>query len=102
MCPFAPKPLIRIRLGFVETLINQQLAAFGYNSLGLGSAQLIQGSFVAAHVFGWTEFGIDAVSQALTVTTYGIDAYSQADLTSPATVVNRQPQIVSQFRVTPR
>ena|GEM_PF-6797664 len=41
---------------------------------------LLQGDYVSAHTFSWTEFDIDAETQKLTITTYGIDAYSEADL----------------------
>jgi alkaline phosphatase D len=91
-----------VKDAFVEGLINQQLTAFGYDPIGLNTAELVQGSFVAGHVFGWTEFDIDAASQVLTVTTFGIEPYSAADLAVPMNVLNRQPQVVSQFRIAPR
>jgi 3-phytase/alkaline phosphatase D len=87
---------------FVERLINTQIATLRYDPLGLDPAFLMKGGYVAAHVFGWTEFDIDRVSRALTITTYGIEPYSQTDLATPNSVVHRQPEIVSQFRVPAR
>ena len=69
---------------------------------GLIDATLTQGGWVSAHTYGWTEFDIDAHTQALTVTTYGIDAYSEADVVAdPETVAMATPRIVSQFTVNP-
>ncbi|MGF1459414.1 MAG: alkaline phosphatase D family protein [Leptolyngbyaceae cyanobacterium] len=65
-------------------------------------ATLLQGDYVAAHTYGWTQFDIDPNSQVLTVTTYGIEPYSEADLLAdPESVVNSTPFIVSQFEVVP-
>jgi phosphodiesterase/alkaline phosphatase D-like protein/2',3'-cyclic-nucleotide 2'-phosphodiesterase (5'-nucleotidase family)/sugar lactone lactonase YvrE len=64
------------------------------------SASLIQGDYVAAHTYGWTQFDIDPATQQLNVTTYGIDPYSEAELkANPAGVLARVPRIVSQFTV---
>jgi phosphodiesterase/alkaline phosphatase D-like protein/2',3'-cyclic-nucleotide 2'-phosphodiesterase (5'-nucleotidase family) len=64
------------------------------------SASLIQGDYVAAHTYGWTQFDIDKATQKLTVTTYGIDPYSEAELkANQASVLAREPRIVSQFTV---
>jgi hypothetical protein len=69
---------------------------------GLINATLLQGDYVAAHTYGWTQFDIDASSQKLTVTTYGIPPYSATDLASnPEAVLGLTPAIVSQFEVTP-
>jgi phosphodiesterase/alkaline phosphatase D-like protein/2',3'-cyclic-nucleotide 2'-phosphodiesterase (5'-nucleotidase family) len=64
------------------------------------NASLIQGDYVAAHTYGWTQFDIDKATQKLTVTTYGIDPYSEAELkANQASVLSREPRIVSQFTV---
>ncbi len=69
---------------------------------GLINATLLQGDYVAAHTYGWTQFDIDASSQKLTVTTYGILPYSATNLASnPEAVLGLTPAIVSQFEVTP-
>lgn len=67
---------------FFKLIINQQTAPLGYDPVGLNAnlaqangrldATLLQGDYVAAHTFGWTQFDIDAATQDLTVTTYGI------------------------------
>ncbi len=104
--------LINDKDDFLKNLVNQQLATLGYDPLGLENnlaiadgqinAKVLQGDYVASHTYGWTEFDIDPISQKLTVTTYGIEAYTEAELLAdPAAILNRQPQIVSQFEVTP-
>ncbi|MEL6477965.1 MAG: phytase [Pseudomonadota bacterium] len=65
---------------------------------GLIDAELLQGGWVSSFTFGWTEFEIDADTQALTVTTYGIESYSPEEAGS-AEVLAREPEIVSQFVV---
>lgn len=94
------------RDAFVENLINGAIQPLGYDPLGLqGSpiaATLLAGSYTAAHTFGWSEFTIDAQSQALTVTTWGIEPYTEADLANPAAVLARVPQVVQQFVVQPQ
>jgi myo-inositol-hexaphosphate 3-phosphohydrolase/phosphodiesterase/alkaline phosphatase D-like protein len=65
-------------------------------------ATLLQGDYVAAHTYGWTQFDIDPETQALTVTTYGIEPYSEAELLAdPQGIGSREPAIVSQFAVQP-
>ncbi|BAZ07476.1 esterase-like activity of phytase family protein [Calothrix sp. NIES-3974] len=97
---------------FIKNLVNQQLAALGYDPIGLNrnlepangliKARLLEGDYIATHTYGWTEFDIDPVTQKLTVTTYGIDPYTRQQLqTNPSSVINRQPQIVSKFEVDP-
>ena len=97
---------------FTQLFNNAALQPFGLDPLGLDNnlpgadglinATLLQGRYVAAHTFGWTEFDIDPLTQKLTVTTYGIAPYSEADLlANPADIVNRTPVIVSQFEVLP-
>jgi uncharacterized repeat protein (TIGR01451 family) len=94
---------------FVQQLINTfllDMVPLGYDHVGLDgsgiNATLLQGGYVAAHTYGWTEFDIDPNTQLLTVTTYGIDYYTQTLLsTNPNSVITRTPEIVSQFIVTP-
>ncbi|MBW4605588.1 MAG: phytase [Calothrix sp. FI2-JRJ7] len=98
---------------FVKNFINQQLNSFGYDPLGLNdnlsqangliNANLLQGDYVAAHTYGWTEFDIEPTTQKLVLTTYGIDAYTREELeANPTDIINRTPRIVSQFEVNPR
>lgn len=92
---------------FVQDLVNSQVLPLGYDPIGLDgapiNAELLQGSYTAVHTFGWTEFDIEATSQTLTVTTYGIDSYTREGLDErPNTILSRQPEIVSQFQVTPQ
>ncbi|NEQ46765.1 MAG: phytase [Leptolyngbya sp. SIOISBB] len=97
---------------FLAQILVAQTDLLGYDPVGLDNnlaiaddlinATLLQGDYVAAHTFSWTEFDIDAETQKLTVTTYGIDAYSEADLlANPQAVLDLEPRIVSQFEVTP-
>jgi phosphodiesterase/alkaline phosphatase D-like protein len=92
---------------FIANLVNAQLAPLGYNQLSptanpLPNMKLLQGLYMATDVYGWTEFNIDPDTQKLTVTTYGITPYSEAELeANPSAILNRVPQIVSQFEVTP-
>lgn len=90
----------------VELLGNVQMGIFGYDPFGLeGSsieAELTAGRYVAAHVYGWTEFVVDAESQQLTVTVWGIDPYTADDLANdPAGVLARVPEVVTRFTVNP-
>jgi hypothetical protein len=87
---------------FVQNILNNQLNQFGYDPIGLDetkvNAELIKGSYFAVHNFGWTEFIVDPQSQKLQVNVYGIDPYTQTDIQSiPADIINRQPEIISQF-----
>ncbi|MEO1376118.1 MAG: phytase, partial [Cyanobacteria bacterium J06635_10] len=98
---------------FIKNLIVEQTTPLGYDPVGLNNnlaqaenlidAELLQGDYVSTHTFGWTEFDIDAETQALTVTTYGIEPYSEAELLeNPEAITSREPQIVSQFVVNPQ
>ncbi|MGF1673804.1 MAG: alkaline phosphatase D family protein, partial [Rivularia sp. (in: cyanobacteria)] len=93
---------------FTQLLNDAALTPFGLDPVGLEpdsgiDAKLLQGGYVAAHTFGWTEFDIDQETQALTVTTYGIEPYSEAELlANPQSITAREPQIVSQFVVNPQ
>ncbi len=63
-------------------------------------ATLLQGSYVSAHTYGWTEFEIDATTQKLVVTTHGIDWYEDnSDLND---LLSREPFIASQFEIEPK
>lgn len=91
---------------YIQTLVNAQLSALGYDALGLqGSgidASLLQGGYTATDSYGWTDFAIDPHSQVLTITTYGISPYTQQDVNNNlAGILSRTPQIVSQFQVNP-
>jgi 3-phytase len=97
---------------FIKGIVDGGLQPLGYDPLGLDknlsqangliNAKLLQGDYVATHVYGWTEFNIDKQTQKLTVTTYGIDPYTRAEVeANPAAITSRQPKIVSQFEVTP-
>ncbi|MGB3405655.1 MAG: alkaline phosphatase D family protein [Microcoleaceae cyanobacterium] len=91
---------------FIENFINNRLNTLEYDPIGLDNsninAELIEGSYTNVHTFGWTEFLINPQTQNLTVTTYGIRPYTQTEVTAtPAFVVNRLPEVVSQFIVTP-
>jgi phosphodiesterase/alkaline phosphatase D-like protein len=105
---------------YVKSLINEQMARFGFDPLGLNpasagaaadaaatetaiQAELLAGDYLAGHVYGWTEFEVDAGSQALTVTTYGIPAYLAADMARAGeAMVRLAPAVVSRFVVQPR
>jgi 3-phytase/alkaline phosphatase D len=89
---------------FVRSLIDTQLAPLGYDALGLGGstvpATLVEGDYVAGHSYGWTEFEVDAATQALTVTTWGVSPYTFADLASRGPeIAARTPTVVSRFKV---
>ncbi len=92
---------------YIVASINAQVTPLGYNPLGLADStlngvQLLQGGYTATNSYGWTEFDIDPLTQALTVTTFGVPWYAPGQLTVNGIPVNDlQPQIVSQFRVLP-
>lgn len=97
---------------FVKAALDAQLAELGHDPIGLlspeqsaesgapVSATLLEGDYIASHVYGWTEFEIDPVTQALTVTTWGIPPYAELALgRDPAEVARRTPEVVSRFVV---
>lgn len=97
---------------FITQIVNGGLAPLGYDPVGLDNnlpqakglinAKLLKGGYTATNFYGWTEFNIDQDTQKLTVTTYGIKPYTRAELeANPTEVTSRQPEIVSQFEVTP-
>lgn len=93
---------------FVEHLVNAQMAPFNYSPIGLQDAELldvelVRGSYLVGHTFGWTEFQIEAETQMLRVITYGIDSYSKQELDAdPAAILARAPEVVSEFVVYPQ
>ncbi|MEO1131328.1 MAG: phytase [Cyanobacteria bacterium J06639_1] len=113
--PIAPDAddVVNDRDDFVEQLVNGQTELFGYDPVGLDNnlpeaeglidATLLQGDYLSAHTYSWTELDIDPVTQELVVTTFGIDSYTEADvLADPEAIVsNTTPFIVSQFAVNP-
>jgi alkaline phosphatase D len=91
---------------FVKALVDDQLTALGYSPIGLEDspleAELLQGDYINAHTFGWTEFDIDPLTQALTVTSYGVEPYPQETLIAdPEAILNATPTIINQFVVNP-
>ncbi|MEB3233264.1 MAG: alkaline phosphatase D family protein [Leptolyngbyaceae bacterium] len=90
----------------VKSYVDAQLIDLGYSPIGLEdstiNATVVQGDYINAHTFGWTEFEIDADTQALTITTYGIDPYTNLDLAADAgAIASRTPTIINQILVTP-
>ena len=65
-------------------------------------ANLLEGSYVAVHTYGWTEFKIDATTQVLTVTTHGVDWYDKPKNADLAEIHNRPQFVVSKFQVEPK
>ncbi len=89
----------------LEQVYNRFVADLqGYSKLTLDGtrAELLAGSLICGHSFGWTEFDIDAATQELTITTYGIRAYDLAALTnSTDEVLSRTPEVLSVVRARP-
>jgi phosphodiesterase/alkaline phosphatase D-like protein len=90
----------------LQDIFNRFVMLFqGFDPVGLEGSpinyELLQGSWVAGHTFGWTEFDITPETQVLTITTYGIPAYSPKDvLNDTAAVLARTPAIINQLRIT--
>ncbi len=100
---FAVLPLTA-RDNLVRGFVDVQLEAQGYNTTGLEDTvldvELIDGSYFVTQTFGWTEFEIDADTQALTVTTYGIPAYTSQQMEDDTEdILASVPEIYSQFTV---
>jgi 3-phytase/alkaline phosphatase D len=101
---------------YVRALVDEQMARYGFNPLGLGDAlpgvasaevaidaALSVGDYMAGHVYGWSEFEVDAQSQQLTVTTYGLPAYLAQEVAREGEAILAQmPEVVSQFVVQPK
>lgn len=96
--PVPPQFAYAYREGFIQTLVNGQLSAFGLDTLGLTGSDInvlsSAGGSTATQTFGWTEFNIDKSTQNLTVTTYGIPAYTDTNIPS-----NANPAVVQSFTV---
>lgn len=93
---------------FIAAIINAQAEPLNYPLVGLESDinkvdfELVKGSWTATNVFGWTEFDIDAETQALRITTYGIEPYTRAEIQAdPEAILARQPEVVQEFIVRP-
>ncbi len=91
---------------FIQEFLDNIIVNLGYDPIGLEDseldAELIQGGYLATHTFGWTEFVINPQNQQLQVTVYGIEPYTEDQVESiPAAIINRRPQVISQFRVNP-
>jgi len=91
---------------YIQAIVNAQLGQLGYDTLGLDNsgiaATLLQGGYTATNSYGWTQFQIDPRTQELLVTTYGIPTYTDQDIANDmAGIVNRSPQVVSQFKIAP-
>jgi len=60
---------------FIGSFLDGVIANYGYSPTGIQDpsiqASFTTGGAVAAHSYGWTEFEIDAVTKALTISTYG-------------------------------
>jgi len=98
---------------FVRQVIDNRIIPLGYDPLGLDNnlaiangqidATLLNGSYVAAHYYGWNEFNIDRQTQQLRVITYGIEPYSQPQLdANPSAIVTREPTVINEFIVNPK
>ncbi len=93
---------------YLEQWVNMQLEPLDFSPIGLQDAdmldaELVQGSYLAVHYYGWTEFDIDAETQQLRVTTYGIEPYTKQELDrNPDSITSRTPEIVSEFTVNPQ
>jgi hypothetical protein len=87
-----------------RSIMDLQLRAVGLDTIGLdGStidATLLDGNYVAAHSYGWTQFEINPTNQQLTMTTYGIKYYSASDIDT--SITNQVPEVVNRFTVRPQ
>jgi 3-phytase/alkaline phosphatase D len=88
---------------FVKTLLNTQIKFYGFDPLGLEDSgidfKLLKGDWVATHIYGWTEFEIDATTHELLVTTYGVPWYTEKQATEPTKIAALQPTVYQQFSV---
>ncbi|WP_052055365.1 alkaline phosphatase D family protein [Myxosarcina sp. GI1] len=69
---------------------------------GLIDAELIEGDYVGNFHQSWSEFDIDEETQQLTVTTYGILPYTVEEIEEDPSILEREPEIISQFVVNPQ
>jgi alkaline phosphatase D len=92
---------------YIQALTNGLLSPLGYDPVGLQgsgilSTQLV-GTSTATNSYGWTEFDVDATTQALTITTYGVPYYPKSTVqANPAAIAALNPTVIQQFRVTPQ
>ena len=90
---------------FVREVLDARLTPLGFDPVGLeGSgidAELLQGEYIAAHNYGWSEFEIDPITQALTVTTYGVEPYTEGNLLANPEIAQQHPTIRNQFTINP-
>ncbi len=103
---YAGLPLAQ-REAYIRGLIDAQVTPLGYSPIGIDGvdvdARLLEGAYSATNTFGWTEFEVDGMTQALTVTTWGIEPYTEAQLLAdPSAIGARVPRVVSRFVVNPR
>lgn len=92
---------------FVRQVLDNRIVPLGYTPIGLEDsnidAQLLQGTYIAAHNYGWSEFDIDPVTQQLTVTTYGVEPYTAEEIAAnPEAIATQTPFIANQFIVNPQ
>ncbi|MGF1512444.1 MAG: alkaline phosphatase D family protein [Elainellaceae cyanobacterium] len=90
---------------YVREIVDARLTPLGFDPIGLEDsdidATLLQGEYIAAHHYGWSEFAIDPATQALTVTTYGVEPYTEAALLADPDIALRVPEVRSQFAIAP-
>jgi 3-phytase/alkaline phosphatase D len=91
---------------FIGSFLDGVIANYGYSPTGIQDpsiqASFTTGGAVAAHSYGWTEFEIDAVTKALTISTYGCDWYTPAEAAAdPAAIIARPITVRQKFVVTP-
>ena len=90
---------------YVREVLDARITPLGFDPVGLeGSgidAELLQGEYIAAHNYGWSEFEIDPISQILTVTTYGVEPYTEAELLANPDLALQEPEIRNQFTIAP-
>ena len=103
---FSVLPL-RARDTVLSGIVNDLLVEQGYSAIGLDDSgldvELVEGGWFVCQTYGWTEFEIDAETQALTVTTYGIPYYTALMLEeTPEDVLALEPAVLSRFIVAPQ
>ncbi len=90
---------------YVREVVDARLTPLGFDPIGLEDsdidATLLQGEYIAAHNYGWSEFEIEPLTQTLTVTTYGVEPYTQSDLPANPEIARQQPEIRNQFAIAP-
>ncbi|MDY6806255.1 MAG: hypothetical protein SXA11_20955 [Cyanobacteriota bacterium] len=102
-CSNRSSRLLRTR----RQVLDDRIVPLGYSPIGLEDsnidAQLLQGSYIAAQNYGWSEFEIDPATQQLTVTTYGVEPYTAEEIgADPGAIATQTPFIANQFVVNPQ